>query len=347
MSDLKTFTQYPRIIITGSEGWLGKRLVEVLSQYHTHISCLVFNSQEIERLEKLNVEIIIGDVCNKASLRALFQNAAGGLVIHCAGVIHPKYRTKYFYDINVQGTKNLYELAHEHQIARFVAMSSNSVLGNNPYPSHSFTEEDPYNPYMCYGDSKFQMETMLQSRAKHRPEIVIIRAPWFYGPGQPQRQNLFFKMVKEGKFPLFGQGLNRRSMVYIDNLVDGIIKASLHADAANEIFWIADEKPYTMLEIIATIKAIFKEDFNINTSAKNVYLPNWVGTIAEKIDGSLQSCGFYHQKMHVLSEMNKTIACDINKAKKILGYAPPIALREGMKNSIMWCLDNGVVFDKD
>ena len=68
-------------------------------------------------------------------------------------------------------------------------------------------------------------------------------------------------------------------------------------------------------------------------------LPSFIGQIAEKIDKLLQSLGIYQQKIHVLSEMNKTIACDIAKAKKVLGYKPKINLKEGMRRSIQWCLD--------
>ena len=52
--------------------------------------------------------------------------------------------------------------------------------------------------------------------------------------------------------------------------------------------------------------------------------------------------GFYHQKIHVLSEMNKTIACSIEKAQRELGYNPPVALEEGMRRSLAWCLAQGL-----
>jgi nucleoside-diphosphate-sugar epimerase len=63
--------------------------------------------------------------------------------------------------------------------------------------------------------------------------------------------------------------------------------------------------------------------------------------VAFGVDASLQAVGLYQQKVHVLSEMNKTIACTIEKAERELGYRPGIELREGMRRSIEWCLDNG------
>jgi len=58
-------------------------------------------------------------------------------------------------------------------------------------------------------------------------------------------------------------------------------------------------------------------------------------------DGFLQRLGIYQQKIHVFSEMNKTLACSIAKAEKELGYAPKIELEEGMRRSIAWVIDNG------
>jgi nucleoside-diphosphate-sugar epimerase len=55
----------------------------------------------------------------------------------------------------------------------------------------------------------------------------------------------------------------------------------------------------------------------------------------------IQKAGFYNTRIHVLSEMNKTIACSIEKARAELGYEPRIDLEEGMRRSIRWCLDNG------
>ena len=60
------------------------------------------------------------------------------------------------------------------------------------------------------------------------------------------------------------------------------------------------------------------------------------------MDWGLQSLGLYHSKIHVLSEMNKTIAASVDKAKRELGYRPQVALEEGMRRSIAWCRDQGI-----
>ena len=63
-------------------------------------------------------------------------------------------------------------------------------------------------------------------------DAVIVRPPWFYGPHQPPRQTTFFRMVRTGRFPVIGDGEQRRSMVYVDNLVDGVLAAELTPTAS-------------------------------------------------------------------------------------------------------------------
>jgi nucleoside-diphosphate-sugar epimerase len=72
-------------------------------------------------------------------------------------------------------------------------------------------------------------------------------------------------------------------------------------------------------------------------------LPGTAATVAGMMDAAIQATGFYNQKLHVLSEMNQTIACSVQKAKDEIGYRPAIALEEGMRRSIRWCLDQGMV----
>jgi nucleoside-diphosphate-sugar epimerase len=70
-------------------------------------------------------------------------------------------------------------------------------------------------------------------------------------------------------------------------------------------------------------------------------LPGLVSEVAFAVDWALQSVGLYQQKIHVLSEMNKTIACAIDKARDELGYRPTVALEEGMRRSIAWAKAQG------
>jgi nucleoside-diphosphate-sugar epimerase len=294
--------------------------------------------------QKRGIEIAVGDLRDPDAVKRFVAGGDGALLIHIAGVIHPPGRTRLFEEVNHQLTLALFDAARNAGVQRFVAISSNSPVGANTTPTEVFTEDSPYNPYMGYGRSKWRMESSLL--AAHRigapPEVVIVRAPWFYGPGQPPRQSLFFTMVKDGKFPIVGTGENRRSMVFTDNLAQAVLLAAASPAAAGEVFWIADQRPYPMVDIINTVATVLREDFGMTVSNRQIHLPDFVADAARLADTMLQAVGLYHQKIHVLSEMNLTIACSIDKARRILGYAPVIQLREGMRRSIAWCLENGI-----
>jgi len=348
---------YPKIFLTGGTGWLGHRVAQAVTTGMPELGavgtggqslhCLVPAGESLQKLHQLGASVTAGSINDDRALQQFLSQAEGGLVIHTAGLIHPPGligRTQMFEQINVQGTQQLLRAAAAARVKRVVVMSSNSPFGGNATPDGLFTENSPYNPYMGYGRSKHRMELMLRAHmAQHAmPEIVIVRAPWFYGPGQPPRQTLFFSMIKEGKFPIVGSGLNKRSMGYVDSLALGLLLAGDKPEAKQDIFWLADEKPYTMLEIVDTVRESLKEDFGIAVKNTNMQLPSIAADIARLCDTTLQAARLYQQKIHVLSEMNMTIACDISKAKKILGYHPLVALREGMRRSIEWCLANNM-----
>jgi len=71
-------------------------------------------------------------------------------------------------------------------------------------------------------------------------------------------------------------------------------------------------------------------------------LPGLASSIAFAADAALQAIGLYHQKIHVLSEMNKTIACSVAKAERALNYQPTVELEEGMRRSLQWCKAKGI-----
>ncbi|TCU31323.1 NAD-dependent epimerase/dehydratase family protein [Rhizobium azibense] len=342
----------PPVLLTGAAGWLGGRVAAALTTGLPEagpfasggfgVRALVPAGEDVSQLREQGVEIVIGDIRDMETVRVFVAGAEGAVLIHMAGIIHPRTVAQ-FEAINTQGTINLITAAQKAGVRRAVVMSSNSPIGCNPHSDHRFTEESPYNPYVGYGRSKMLMEKALRAEiaAGSPMEIAIVRAPWFYGPNQPPRQTLFFKMIKDGKFPIVGSGQNRRSMGYTDNLAQGILLAATHEKAAGETFWLADETPYTINEIVEVVGKVLHEDFGMTVKPNKFRLPGIAGEVATMVDATLQYVGIYHQKIHVLSEMNKTIACDITKARKLLGYAPKIALREGMRLSVQWCLTNG------
>ncbi len=334
-------------VVTGAAGWLGTALMHALTgegdrHRDGRIRALVRDRVEGDRLRALGdqVSVVVGDLGDAESLDRLFADADGVVdVIHTAGVIHPD-RVADFFTVNTEGTRSMLHHAARCDARRFVHVSSNSPFGTNSHPDDRFRADEPYHPYYGYGRSKMEAELAVLDAVDHGLDAVMVRPPWFYGPYQPPRQTTFFQMVRRGLFPVFGGGGQMRSMVYVDNLVDGVIRAELRETPPGGAWWIADARPYSVTEIVDTVgRAMTDEGFDVKPNRAKV--PNLVAAAAERADALLQGSGRYHQQLHVLGEMNKTIACDISAARVELGYEPAVDLYEGMRRSIRWCVEQG------
>lgn len=346
MSDPKT------TILTGAAGWLGSAYLEAIRRPEPQhgpvgrdgeVRVLVAVPGDVEVvLRRLPRAVVhVGDVADPRVLTDLFAGARDASVVHAAGIIHPRAVAD-FDRVNVAGTQAVLAAARDAGVRRVVHVSSNSPLGVNPTPHDSFRQHEPYRPYLGYGTSKMHGELAVRSAGSAGWfETVIVRPPWFYGPWQPARQTRFFTMVGKGRFPVPGDGRQRRSMAYVDNLVQGVALAEHHEAADGGTFWVADEQPYELREIVSTVRRLLAEE-GYHTAARDRHVPAVLARVAERADRSFQARGRYVQEAHVLGEMDKTIAVDISATQRVLGYAPQIDLAEGMRRSVRWCRDQGI-----
>ncbi len=335
-------------VVTGANGWLGRALVHRLlaDPGRARLRLLAHSTADAAALRQFvgareRVEIVIGDVARADTARRLLYGVhADADVLHTAGIIHPS-SVRQFTEVNVNGTRHVTEAAIDAGVRRMVHVSSNSPFGTNPHRDDTFRADEPFNPYLGYGKSKMLGEIAVAEAAAAGLDTAIVRPPWFYGPFQPPRQTTFFRLVRAGKFPVIGKGDQRRSMVYVDNLVDGLLAAELTPAAKGNGYWIADARAYTVDEIVETVgRALTDEGLSVKPPATR--LPVLAARIAETGDRVLQAVGVYQQQLHVLGEMGHTIACDISRSTAELGYEPRVELYDGMRRSIRWCLENGL-----
>jgi len=340
-------------IVTGASGWFGRAYLDALARGRTDgvgpvartgpVRALVAHPAEVPDVLEVHpgAEVHVGDVTDADVLRRLFDDASGASLVHAAGVIHAR-RVADFERVNHEGTRHVIEAASRAGVRRLVHLSSNSPFGTNALVHDEFRQDEPYQPYLGYGQSKMRAEIAV--REAHRAgtlETAVVRPPWFYGPWQPERQTTFFTLVRRGRFPLVGSGEQRRSMAYVDNLVQGVALAERHPAAAGRAFWIADERPYPMREVVETVKRALRDE-GLEVSERQVRLPALASEVAERVDRVLQGRGMYHQEMHVMGEMGKAIACDVSASIEQLGYRPEFSLYEGMRRAVAWCRGRGI-----
>ncbi len=342
------------ILITGASGWLGINLIncflkgiDIYPETHNlnqNISLNVFiPKSEHEKLLNLfgnKINYYFGDIRSNEDCKNFVSNFDSGTIFHLVGLIHPN-KISDLYEVNLEGTKNICNNAINNNLDKIIVLSSNSPFGLNKDKHSPFDEKSSYNPYFNYGKSKMLMEEYVKElQIKKKINTVLVRAMWFYGPYQPDRQNLFFQMIKNGKVPLVGNGENLRSMSNTENLSYGLILAYLNDAAIGNSYWIADRRPYSQLEIIQTVRKVLLEEFNLRSIDKNIRLPAFFSDLAFMSDLILQKIGLYNSKIHVLSELSKNIFCSIEKTEKDLGYNPKIDLALGLKRNFAWMKSN-------
>ena len=311
----------PNIVVTGAAGWLGQNLVRTLAGQaaRRRIRCLVPRRGDASLLEVIDprIEVIAGDVRDPIVVDELF-------------------------DVNVGGTQLVLDRARRVAASRFVHISSNSPFGANRSPEDRFDEDSQFAPYMAYGRSKLEAEQLVQ-RSYDRGDLatVILRPPWFYGPFQPERQTQFLSAIRRGRFPLVSPGTQQRSMVYTGNLVQGVLLAEIVDAAPGHAYWIADAEPYELRDVLQTVLRALEDEGLRVSHRRPPPVPRTASVVAEKLDAIAQASGRYVQTLHVLGELKDTIACDVSRARKELGYAPEVSLYDGMRASVRWCLERG------
>lgn len=335
------------LVLTGAGGWFGRAFLHAARSGGLpdprptgRIRALAGSPAEVEPILAVHpgAEIVVGDVTDPDTVERLLSGLREATVVHAAGVIHPRSAAE-FERTNVGSTRTVLEQARRHGVRRLVHLSSNSPIGVNAGPEDVFGNDEPYDPYLGYGRSKMHAELLV--RAATDLETVIVRPPWFYGRFQPERQTSFFRMVRTGRFPLVGRGDQRRSMVDVADLARGAWLAATVDRAVGGCYWIADERPYPMAEIVDTVKRVLAAE-GFEVSPRQLRVPAILSRMAERADRMIQAAGGYHQEVHVLGELDKTIACDVGAAVADLGYRPSTELFEGMRDAVRWCVARGL-----
>ena len=321
-----------KAFVTGGTGFVGSHLVEALlaSGVYSEVRCLVRSSPKW--LEGLNCTFVKGDLDD---YRAISEALEGiDVIFHVAGVVRaPSQKT--FTNANVDATESLMRLAQKKGITNFVMLSSLAAVGPSRGIPH--TEKTPLRPISMYGNSKKRMEAVIQKTAKPEDSIKIIRPPAVYGPRETDIYT-FFKSFKFGICPMVGDGNHPKvSMVYVKDLVDGIMKAAQKTDAGVHTYFMGGElDAYTWNQI----RAITAHVTGQNPIPLKIQ-PKWLGRIAGVIETGASFFGKYPVvNREKAAEMVQEWVCSSKKAIKELGYAPQTTLEEGLSRTIRWYKNN-------
>jgi UDP-glucuronate 4-epimerase len=315
------------ILVTGGAGFIGSHLCERLVAAGERVVCLDnFHPFYDPQIKRYNLDSIIsnplfrlveGDIRNPEDLDRSFAGEAIDLVIHLAAMagVRPSIANPLLYaDVNISGTLQVLLSCGRHKVTKLIFASSSSVYGDKQ--GGSFAEGgDVDHPVSPYAASKRAGELVCYNQSRLLDmSVVCLRFFTVFGPRQ--RPDLaihkFTRLLYDGKpIPVYGDGSTSRDYTYIDDTVNGVLKAIdyIHSYDGFEVFNLGESQAIKLSDMITMIE---------QASGKKAVIDRQ----------PLQS-----------GDVGYTCA-DITKSREVLGYNPVWSFERGIRRFIDWFENN-------
>ena len=304
------------ILLTGATGFVGRRLLDRLSQGFAYNLTVAVRSQHPEIPAH---SVLIESLDSTTDWISAVENKE--VVIHAAARAHvmkeevsdplAEYRR-----INVEGTLNLAAQAAAAGVRRFIYISSVKVNGEQTELNRPFNENDAADPHDQYGLSKNEAEEGLRRISEDQGmELVIVRPPLVYGPGVKGNFATMVGLVAKGVPLPLGSVNNKRSLVSLDNLVDFIVTCVDHPAAANQLFFVSDGQDISTTELLLSVGQA------MGKPARLIPVPA----------GMLMFGATLVVKKAVAQRLLGSLQVDISKAHDVMGWVPPLSVEEGLR----------------
>ncbi len=316
-----------KALITGATGFIGSHLLEILVEKKWDITCLVRPQSRTGAIEKMPVRIHRGQLDDEEVLERAVEDQ--DYIFHLAARIRPAPPEVYDKS-NHRLTRDLANacLRKNPEVRRIVYISSISVGGPTP-PGKLVDETQPPNPTSEYGRTKLKGEQALKEIWDKLP-ATIIRPPNVYGAGQ-QETDILIKLIRKRIVPLLKEEGKSTSLIYIKDLVRGILLAAESPEAQSQIYYLTDGEGHSWREIILALKKIvLGNSFYLPIPEKLIYSVAWFADI-------LRAAGFrkIYFGRRVWDAMAKTKwLFSSSKAEKELGFRPHFELIAGLKDML-------------
>jgi len=308
------------ILVTGAAGFIGSHLCEALLERGDRVVGLDnFNDFYDPAIKRANLAgplarpgfaLVEGDIRDAAAVARVFREHAPTSVVHLAAMagVRPSLQDPALYhDVNCTGTAVVLQAARAAGVGRFVFGSSSSVYGGNPQvPFHE--DDDVSRPVSPYAATKRANELTCHTfHHLYGMDIACLRFFTVYGPRQRPEMAIhkFVRLTEAGQpLPLFGDGRSERDYTYVDDILDGVLKA--HDQSRGfRVYNLGESRTISLRDLVAAIgRATGKEP---------------------RVDWQPPQPG----------DVPRTYA-DIGRAKAELGYAPKVDLDEGLRRFVAW-----------
>ena len=335
-----------KILVTGASGFIGSFIVEEALNRGFEVWAAMRRSSSRQFLTDERIHFIELNLSSEEQLKEQLAGHAFDYVVHAAGVTKCLDKQDFF-RINTEGTKNLVRalMALQMPLRRFVYISSLSIMGaiREQQPYTEILETDNPQPNTAYGKSKLEAERWLSLQNEQLEKgneklfpYVILRPTGVYGP----RERDYFMMAKSIKAHSdFAVGYRQQDItfVYVSDVVQAVFLA-IEKGETGRAYFLSDGEVYQSSTFSDLIRKELGNPWWIRITA-----PIWVlrvvtffGEYIGHLTGKVTALN--NDKYHILRQRNWR--CDIEPARRELGYEPQVKLPEGVRRSIHWYKEN-------
>lgn len=323
-------------LVTGGTGFVGSHLVRRLLARGQRVISLDKNPGLFDdELRSLGATLLTGSVTDADAVNRAVEGC--DVVYHLASpfgdILQPDAA---YWDIEVNGTRNVLEAAERHGVKRVVHCSTQGVHGSLVQTPGD--ENSPMAPrdYYCY--SKVEGERVCQEFIARGLDAVIVRPTSVYGPGDTRGWLKLYQMVSNGWFLMVGDGKTLNHPVYVENLIDVFELAATVPAAKGRAYLAGDESPVTLTELVRGVA---------DAVGANVRIVRWpwynlalAGAAAvERVSKAVGVKPPVFRRR--LSWYKTNRAFRIDRARQELGYQPKVPLSEGLARTAAWYRSSG------
>jgi len=330
---LKVCAQEGVVLVTGASGYIGGQLALRLRRDGHAVRTLVRPSSHVDHLVAADVELVQGDIRNAEDVARAVEGVQ--LIYHIAGAFRTAGHSDALYmDVNVGGTANVMAAATRHGVPRVVHNSTIGVHGDvREIPC---TEDSPFNPGDAYQRSKAEGERCAQEAFASGLPGTVCRPSSVYGPGDLRNLKMF-KMLRQGRFYMFGSGETLFHPAYIDDLVEGLLLCGRHPSAVGRTYLLVGPEYVTLNQwVAAAAEAVHREP----PRRRLPYWPLAMGAVAcEAICVPLGIEPPLYRRRARFFVNNRAFSSA--RAREELGYFPRIGVVEGCHRTATWYFEQG------
>jgi nucleoside-diphosphate-sugar epimerase len=328
------------ILVTGSTGFIGSHLADRLSKVGHHVTVPVREKSNLQFIASNNIDQKSSNLKDYNDVCKLIKRI--DVVFHLASIRGSgwTYTDEQIWDINLRATENLLKASTD-KLKHFIYISSVSVHGH--LNGKTADEDYPYSPVTRYGRTKYESEMLVKKYQEEKGlNTTIIRPVITYGPRDTWGMiPKLIRLINSKRYLTVGRGENRVHLIYIDDLIDGLVLTINRARCSGETFILAGERPITINSLVRIVESTLKKGI------PKIHVPLWFARATAHLMEIAYKSIIKGKEPFITRDkidiMTIDRAYDIGKAKEVFGFSPGVDYEYGLSKTIHWLKEANLI----